>query len=317
MMIKEQLDNTIKETNFESLGKLERGKVRDNYFDDGRIIMITTDRISAFDHVVGTVPFKGQVLTQIAAFWFNMTKDIVRNHLTDVPDPNVMVVRKCEPLPVEVVVRAYLTGSAWRDYKAGKDISGIKLPAGLKKDQKFDKPIITPSTKAERGEHDMPISREEIIERGLVDEETWNKIEEIALKLFARGTEHAAKQGLILVDTKYEFGLLDGEIVLMDEIHTPDSSRYWYSDTYQELFEKGEEQRSLDKEHVREWLRQHGFSGDGSPPPLDAGIRIEAARRYIKVYEQITGRKFEFLKVPILDRIRKHLKDAGYLKEEE
>jgi phosphoribosylaminoimidazole-succinocarboxamide synthase len=316
MDVKEQLNNTLKETDFKGLGRLERGKVRDIYFADSRLTLIASDRISAFDVVVGTIPFKGQVLTQVAAFWFEMTKDIVSNHVLSVPDPNVTIVQRCEPLPVEVVVRAYLTGSAWRDYEKGKDISGIKLPSGMKRNQRFEKPIITPSTKADKGEHDMPISSEEIVKQELVSADDWKDIERISLEIFERGTTISAKNGLILVDTKYEFGKLDGRIILMDEIHTPDSSRYWHADSYEKLFEEGNDQKGLDKEHVRDWLRENGFSGDGEPPELSEEIRVEAAKRYIKVYEQLTGRELKLMKVPILHRIEVNLKEAGHLDDE-
>lgn len=311
---REGLNNTLDKTDLD-LGKRTQGKVRDIYEKDGRLIIITTDRISAFDHVLGTIPFKGQVLNQITQFWFGSTKDIVRNHVIEFPDPNVMVCRKAEPLPVEVVIRGYLTGSAWRDYEKKKEVSGIKLPEGLKKNQRFEKPLITPSTKAEQGEHDMPISREEIIEQGLVEKDLWEKIEKVTYELFKRGAKIAGKNGLILVDTKYEFGLLDGELILIDEIHTPDSSRYWYKNTYEDKFEKGEDPDPLDKEHVRNWLRdERGFSGDGEPPELSDEIRIEASEKYIKAFEQITGQQFSFIKSPILERIKINLKEQGYLK---
>ena len=237
--IKNNINNTIKETEFSSLGERYKGKVRDNYTDKAsqKRIIVVTDRISAFDVVLGTIPFKGQVLNQLAEFWFNETKDIAASHFLESPDSNVMIVTLCKPFPVEVIVRQYLTGSLWREYEKGEDNYGLGLPAGMKKDQKFDNVIITPSTKADEG-HDMPMKREDVIK--LVPEEKYAKMEETALKLFAMGSEVAASRSLILVDTKYEFGeTKDGEILVIDEIHTPDSSRYWIKESYNELFEKG------------------------------------------------------------------------------
>lgn len=310
-IIKKNLNNTLEETNFLGLGGRYKGKVRDNYIKDDRRIMITTDRISAFDRVLTTLPFKGQILNQLSVFWFEKTKDIVENPIIDVPDPNVMVVKQCKIIPVEMVVRAYLTGSAWRDYKAGKDISGISLPEGMKKNQKLDKLIVTPSTKAATG-HDEHIAKEELIAKGTVSEELYGQMEQAALKLFKKGTELAAKQGLILVDTKYEFGLLNNKLVVCDEMHTPDSSRYWYTDAYEQLFKEGKEQRMLDKEYVRIWLINQGFMGDGAIPKIPNEIKIEAMKRYIKAYEQITGQEFKVEDKPILKRIEENLRKKGY-----
>lgn len=314
--LSEQLQFTLSETNF-SLPNKYIGKVRDNYsLETGNRLIVTTDRISAFDRVLTTIPFKGQVLNQISAFWFDKTKDIVENHVIDVPDPNVMVVKNCKTFPIELVVRGYLTGSAWRDYNEGKDISGIFLPKGLKKHQKFDSPVVTPSTKAEFGAHDIHISREEIIGKKLVAKKDYEIMERYALALYKRGVEIAAKQGLILVDTKYEFGQYDGKIILVDEMHTPDSSRYWYANTYAERFEKGEEPQILDKEFLRQWLiTEKNFMGDGNIPEIPTEIKLEVARRYIKAFEEITGTT---LKVEenknLLERIEKNLKEKGYLK---
>jgi phosphoribosylaminoimidazole-succinocarboxamide synthase len=312
--IKQQIKYALEKTNF-ILGDKYQGKVRDNYSKGNRMIMITTDRISAFDHVLGTIPFKGQILNKMAVFWFDQTKDIVKNHIIDVPDPNVMVVEKCKGIPVEMVIRGYITGSLWRDYESGKrDMYGIRFKDGLKKDQKFPEPIITPSTKEEYGKHDMPISNKEIIARKLLTPEQLDKIEKIAVKLFKRGTEIAAKNGLILVDTKYEFGFDEKDnIVLMDEIHTPDSSRYWIKETYEELFREGKEQQILDKEHIRNWLRSQGFSGEGVPPKLSNEIKVELAIKYMKVYETITGELFIAETGDVLKRITKNLKDHSYL----
>jgi len=308
--IKKELANVIKETNFHGFGKLERGKVRDSYIQKNRRILIVTDRISAFDCILGTIPFKGQVLNQMAAFWFEHTSDIVSNHVLAVPDPNVMVVRECEQLPLEFIVRGYITGvtktSAWYNYERGvRNFCGNILPEGLKKDQKLEKPILTPTTKLEK--HDRPISRDEAIAEGLIDAATFDKAAEICFKLYNRGVEIAAERGLILVDTKYELGKINGELVVSDEVNTPDSSRYWFSDTYHKLFAEGKDQRKLDKEYVREWLVEHGFRGEGTPPQLSEEVMIEAARRYIEAYELITGHKFVVYDEPSLPRIEKNL----------
>jgi len=270
-----------------------------------------TDRISAFDCVLGTIPFKGQVLNQMAAFWFEKTADIAPNHVIDVPDPNVMVVRECEQLPIEFVVRGYITGvtktSAWYNYERGvRNFCGNTLPDGLRKDQKLDQPIVTPTTKLEK--HDRNISREEGIAEGLIDGETFDTAADICMKLYSFGVNHAAEQGLIFVDTKYEIGRLNGELIVSDEINTPDSSRYWYADTYEELFEAGKEQRKLDKEYVRTWLAAQGFLGDGEPPELTDELRIEASKRYIQAYEQITGREFIVSDQPVKERVALALK---------
>jgi len=311
--IKRQMSFILKSTHFPSLGERYKGKVRDNYIEGGKRTIITTDRISAFDVVLGEIPFKGQVLNKMTQFWFEQTKDIVDNHMISVPDPNVMVVQDCTALPVEMVVRGYLTGvtktSAWTNYQNGiRNFCGNKLPDGLKKDQKFDAPILTPTTKGDKGQHDRNVSPKEIIELGLLSEEEYDEMAKVSLALFKRGTEICAKQGIILVDTKYEFGKTkEGKIILIDEIHTPDSSRFWFADVYQELFDKGEEQRKIDKEFVRTWYAQQGYRGDGVPPPLTDEIRIEAAKRYIQAYELITGQTFTAENEDVSDRIKKNL----------
>lgn len=313
--IKEQMSNALEETNMEALGERYKGKVRDNYSKGNRMVMVTTDRISAFDVVLGTLPFKGQILNQMAVYWFDNTKDIVGNHIIDNPDPNVMVVKKCKGLPVEMVIRGYITGSLWRDYESGKrDIYGLKFEDDLKFNQKFPQPIITPTTKAEYGQHDEEITRQQIIDQGLVDEELYEKMEETALLLFKRGTEMAAKNGLILVDTKYEFGLDEnGELTLMDEIHTPDSSRYWFENEYSERFASGQEQKMLDKEHVRNWLKAQGFMGDGEPPELSEQIKIEAVQKYLEAFEKITGQEFQADVGDVKGRIERNLGEKGYM----
>jgi phosphoribosylaminoimidazole-succinocarboxamide synthase len=278
-----------------------------------RRVIVTTDRISAFDCILGTIPFKGQVLNQLAAFWFDKTKDLIPNHIISMPDPNIVVVKECEQLPLEFIVRGYITGvtktSAWYNYENGvRNLCGNILPDGLKKDQKFDAPIITPTTKHEK--HDRNVSREEAIAEGLIDGETFDAAAELCLKLYNYGAEYAATRGLIFVDTKYELGRIDGKLVVSDEVNTPDSSRYWYSDTYQELLDAGRPQRKLDKEYVREWLAEQGFIGDGEIPPLSDDVKVEAAKRYIKAYEQITGQEFTVTEEPIQDRVKRVLNEV-------
>ena len=276
------LDFTLERTDLPGLPEPTRGKVRDVYDLGDRLLIVTTDRISAFDVVLGTVPCKGQVLNTIAANWFEVTSDLVPNHVISVPDPCAMMVKKLRPLPVEVVIRRHLTGSLWRDYQAGRrDDYGFELPPGMRADQRFDEPILTPTTKAELGEHDTPISAVEIVENGQVAADVWQQVSRAAFALFERGEQEAQKRGLILVDTKYEFGLLHDQVVVMDEIHTPDSSRYWEAETYQELLESGRPQKMLDKENTRQWLLARGFSGDGEPPALTDQVRLDLARIYL------------------------------------
>ena len=273
------------------------GKVRDVYFlGDDLLCMVATDRISAFDVILPKgIPFKGQILNQIAAKFLNATRDIVPNWLLDTPDPMVSVGYKCQGYPVEMIVRGYLCGSAWRAYKSGvREICGVKLPDGMRENEKFPTPIITPTTKAEIGTHDEDISREQILARGLVPENEYKQIEHYALALFARGQEIAKQHGLILVDTKYEFGNYNGQVMLMDEVHTPDSSRYFYADGYEERFANGEPQRQLSKEFVREWLMDNGFQGkEGQQvPEMTTAIVNDITNRYIELYEGITGEPF-------------------------
>lgn len=312
-----ELKRPVQETNLTGLGRKETGKVRDSYLQPGKRILIVTDRISAFDCVLGTIPFKGQVLNQLAAFWFEQTRSVVPNHVIDIPDPNVMVVAECEQLPVEMVVRGYITGvtktSLWFNYQQGvRKYCGNILPEGLRKDQKLPEPIITPTTKLEV--HDRPVSRAEAIQEGLVTAETFDAAADISLRLFDYGQNFARRRGLILVDTKYELGRHGGELIISDEIHTPDSSRYWYANSYESLFADGKDQRKLDKEYVREWYVEHGFRGDGVPPAMPDEVRIEAAKRYIEAYETITGEEFKVTDEPAQSRIEKNLKAKGYLK---
>ena len=311
--LKQQLKYTLDKTDFK-IGKKYEGKVRDNYILDGKRIIITTDRISAFDRVLCSLPFKGQVLNQTAAFWFEKTRHIIPNHVIEVPDPNVLLAKECRLIPVEMVVRGYLTGvtttSAWYNYERGaRNFCGNMLPDGMKKDEKFRKPIITPSTKAEKGLHDESVSGDEIIKRGLVDEKVYRKMEKTALELYSFGNKYLSKNNLILVDTKYEFGLdKSGNLMLIDEMHTPDSSRFWIRDTYDEKFSRGQEPDKLDKEYVRQFLAKKGFVGDGKIPEIPDDIKIEAARRYIKAYDMITGKGFKEEVGDVKERIRKNLK---------
>jgi phosphoribosylaminoimidazole-succinocarboxamide synthase len=313
--LRAQLPHTLRQIDLPELGELYRGKVRDNYSRGDRIVMITTDRISAFDHVLGTIPFKGEVLSRLTAFWFDKVKDIAPTHLVDVPDPSVQVVKRAKPLPIEIVIRGYITGSLWRDYEADKaGAYGIAWPKGLRKDQKLDEPLITPSTKAEYGKHDEPISEQDILARKIVAPELWKDATAVARRLFRRGQEWAAKRGLILVDTKYEMGVAEGKLVVIDEIHTPDSSRYWIADGYADRFAGGREQEMLDKENIRQWLiKEHGFSGHGKPPPLTDDVRVMLARKYIDVFERLTGETFSSPVGPVADRIQRNLKAKGYL----
>ena len=281
---------------FKNQEKVYKGKVRDVYsIGDDLLVMIVSDRISAFDVVLPKgIPYKGQVLNQIASKFLDMTSDIVPNWKTATPDPMVTVGKKCETYKVEMVVRGYLTGHAWREYRDGKrTLCGVPMPDGMKENQKFESPIITPTTKADEG-HDEDISREHIISSGLVSEEEYTKLEEYTLKLFQRGTEFADKMGLILVDTKYEFGKKDGQIILIDEIHTPDSSRYFYKEGYQERLDKGENQKQLSKEFVRQWLIENGFQGkEGQKvPEMTPEFVNQVSERYIELFEKITGETF-------------------------
>lgn len=282
--------------NFPGQESVYHGKVRDVYDIDGTtLVMVATDRISAFDVVLPKgIPYKGQILNQIAAYFLDATADVVPNWKLAVPDPQVTVGYKCEGFRVEMIIRGYLTGSAWREYKAGcRELCGVKLPDGMRENEKFPEPIITPTTKADAG-HDENISKEEIIAQGLVSAEDYEVVEKYTRLLFERGSRMAAEKGLILVDTKYEFGKRDGKVILIDEIHTPDSSRYFYADGYEERFEKGEPQRQLSKEFVRQWLIEHGFMGKAGQtvPEMTDEFVDSVSKRYIELYEHITGEKF-------------------------
>jgi len=319
-IIKENLKNCLTETNFNDFGEAKKGKVRDTYDLGDKLALITTDRQSAFDRILASVPFKGQVLNQTSEFWFNQTRDIIGNHILALPDPNVTIAKKCKVFPVEVVIRGYITGttdtSAWVNYSKGvKNFCGNILPEGLKKNQKFEKPIMTPTTKAE--DHDESISSKEVIEKGLISKEKWSKIEKAAFDIFQKGTEIAAKNGLILVDTKYEFGEdSEGNVLLIDEVHTPDSSRYWITNSYEERFNKGEEPENIDKEFLRLWFSDNCDPyKDKTLPEAPEDLVIELSSRYIQLYEMITGKEFQFpdSSVPILERIEKNVKE--YLRD--
>lgn len=297
-LLRDLCERTLQRTDLEGLGRRIEGKVRDSYVGDGVRTIVVTDRVSCFDVVVGTIPLKGQVLNQIAAFWFDRTETVAPNHLISVPDPNVSVVREVEILPVEFVYRGYLTGvtstSIWTTYEGGgREYCGHHLPDGLSKHEKLPAPLLTPTTKAPKGEHDELTSRAEILARGIISEETFDAAARMAADLFAAGTAWAESRGLILVDTKYEIGLdAEGKLVVADEIHTPDSSRYWYADTYEQAMGQGRDPQALDKEYVRRWLVERGYRGGGDSPPLPDDVRCEAARRYIEAYERLTGTDF-------------------------
>lgn len=296
------------------LGPRLRGKVRDIYrrTRQGRRerILITTDRLSAFDRVLGLVPYKGQVLTQLSAFWFEQTADVIGNHLIDLPDPNVTVAYDCQALPVEVIVRGYITGvtqtALWYRYSLGeREIYGYTFPDGLQKNQALPEPIITPTTKGGPAGHDERLTCAEVVERGLLDRATWDQVQAAALEIFRRGQAVAAQAGLILVDTKYEFGRLpDGRVVLIDEVHTPDSSRFWVAASYDERLAAGQEPENFDKEFIRLWYAGRGYRGDGEPPAWDSELAVAASQRYQEVFEMLAGRAFEPAPYPAAGRIR-------------
>lgn len=306
----------LKTLDISSLGKKYQGKVRDYYKIDGKRILITTDRISAFDRVLGFIPYKGQVLNQLSEFWFKKTSDIVENHLILTPHPNVSVAKETKPYPVELVVRGYITGvtstSIWRAYEQGERvIYGIKFPDGLRKNQMLPKPVLTPTTKAEHGAHDEKLTHEEILEKRLVSEKILRQMEEVSLKLYKRGNDICRKRGLILVDTKYEFGESKGKLILIDEIHTPDSSRFWRADNYLTKFNKELEPENFDKEFFRLWYAKRDYRGDGEPPKMPVELQIKTALRYIKIYEMITGRKFVPEEYPLEKGIIEAIKEYG------
>jgi len=316
-LLARHLDLVLDEATLPELPNHYHGKVRDNYdLPDGRRIIIATDRLSAFDRNIAAIPFKGQVLTQIARFWFDQTAELCPNHVIEYPDPNVLVCRRLDILPVEVVVRDYLAGttatSIWSMYKAGhREIYGVRFPDGLRENEKLPQTIITPTTKARDGEHDAPITAEEILAQGLLTEAQWREVSERAFALFARGRDIAARRGLILVDTKYEFGLDPaGRILLGDEIHTPDSSRYWFAETYPRRFAAGEPPDSFDKDFLRRWVAARCDPYRDPIPPIPREVIAETARIYIGAFETITGESFAPSEpdLPVLDRIRANLR---------
>jgi phosphoribosylaminoimidazole-succinocarboxamide synthase len=289
-----QLPPPLTETHFHGLGTRYQGKVRDSYILGNKRLLIATDRLSAFDRIITTVPGKGQVLTSMAEYWFARTRDLAPNHLISVPDPSVMLVHDVAIIPVEVVVRGYLAGSAWRDYEAGRSVSGHNLPPGLSQFERLATPLITPFTKEAVGKHDQPISHSNLLASGLVSRENWEEICDLALKLFDLATREVEGRGLIFADTKYEFGLLDGRVVLADEIHTLDSSRFWVSESYEDNLRRGEAPEMLDKEPIRRWLIERGFMGEGEVPVIDDSYRSELRRHYADSARRITGRSFVF-----------------------
>ena len=303
----------LRETNFDFLGEKKTGKVRDIYIQPDRLVLITTDRHSSFDRIIAHIPWKGQVLNQISAWWFETTKDIVPNHVLAVPDPNVTVGKKMKMVPVEAVMRGYLTGvtdtSIWTRYSGGeREFGGLKLPDGMKKNEKLPHPVFDPTTKEEG--HDRVITQEQMVSEGLITKELMDKVRETATKLFLRGQEIAAKRGLILVDTKYEFGTDEGgTLVLIDEIHTPDSSRYWQIDGYDDAMAKGEQPKSFDKEFLRLWFKENCDPyKDATLPDAPMELVEELSRRYIQMYEQITGEKFVLGETPVIPRMERNLK---------
>lgn len=297
-LLRAQCARTLERTDLRRVGRREEGKVRDSYVSPGRRILVVSDRVSCFDRVVGTIPWKGQVLNQVAAFWLERTRDVAANHLVAVPDPNASVARECRALPVEFVMRAHLTGvtstSIWTAYARGdRSYCGHRLPEGLRRHEALPEPLLTPTTKAPKGGHDEPVSRAEVLARGLVPEEVFDRAAAVAHALFAEGRRFAATRGLVLADTKYELGLDErGSIVVIDEVHTPDSSRYWLREGFERAMREGGDPPALDKEYVRRWLVDQGYRGEGPSPPLPDDVRCEAARRYIEAYERVTGLAF-------------------------
>lgn len=316
-LLKDHLAQTLEHAELEGLGERYEGKVRDNYSRGDRRYIVVTDRISAFDRILGTIPFKGQVLNRLTAWWFEQTKNVAKNHLIGVPDPNVLECVECKPLPIELVVRAYITGSTstsmWTHYAAAQPgervvFCGHELPEGLAKNQRLERPLLTPATKAPKGEHDVSASREEILAKGGITAADFDGAAAIAMKLFAAGQKICADRGLILVDTKYEIGkTAAGELVVIDEIHTPDSSRFWMAGTYEERFASGLDPEPLDKDFVRRYYTALGYRGDGEAPPLPPEVRIGAAQRYVEAFERITGETFVPDTDPPLSRIAKNL----------
>lgn len=302
------IPDALNTADIDGLGDKISGKVRDIYTLPGKRVLIATDRVSAFDRILGLIPYRGQVLNQLSLWWFEQTADLVKNHVIASPDPNVTIGREAEALPVEVVVRGYITGvtgtSMWTMYEKGERTPyGIALPEGLRKNDALPEPVITPTTKAADGGHDERLTRDEIIEREIVSPALWEQIEDVAIAIFKRGQEIANQAGLILVDTKYEFGVIDGKLTLIDEIHTPDSSRYWTKDSY----ESADEPEHFDKEYLRLWFAARGYRGEGEPPKMPPEFIAQVAGRYITAYERLTGRTFEPGELPAAQRIARNV----------
>ena len=310
----QSLPNALAGVDLPFLGEKMHGKVRDIYTQGGELVLITTDRLSAFDRILGVVPYKGQVLNQLAAFWFEQTRTIIGNHLITVPDPNVTIARRCQPLPVEVVVRGYITGvtqtALWVRYSQGeRTIYGLDFPDGLQKNDPLPTPIITPTTKGGATGHDERITSAQVVAMGLATESQWTQICAAAVAVFQRGQAIARQAGLILVDTKYEFGVTPaGEVLLIDEVHTPDSSRFWLADSYAARHAAGQEPENFDKEFVRLYYAAQGYRGDGEPVPLPAELAVQAAQRYIRTYELLTGQPFVPAALPAAARIEQNLR---------
>lgn len=316
--INDALTSPLERVDLSEFGATQTGKVRDMCVVGDRRILVTTDRVSAFDRVLGTIPFKGQVLNQLSGWWFNQLSEVVSNHMISMPDPNVMVTHEAAPLPVEVIVRGYITGSTstslWTLYDQGVDRPyGLELPMGLKKNERLPTPVITPTTKAEAGEHDERLTSDEVVSKGLVEPELWQHIQSVALAIFAAGQAAADAAGLILVDTKYEFGMINGKLALIDEVHTPDSSRYWVKESYQNALDENRAPAQYDKEHLRLWLKGRGYSGDGVAPQLTDEIRAEVSQRYIDAFERLTQTEFVPGQLPPAQRVDQNIK--SYLKE--
>jgi phosphoribosylaminoimidazole-succinocarboxamide synthase len=313
------IPNALNETNLPFPGR-QSGKVRDWYeLPGGQRVLVTTDRLSAFDRILALVPFKGQVLNQLSAWWFEQTQDIIPNHMVSLPDPNASIVRVAEPFPVEVIVRGYITGvtstALWYRYSLGeRDIYGYRFPEGLQKNAFLSEPIITPTTKGGSTGHDERLTCAEVVEKGLLDAKTWDRVQAAALSIFKHGQDVARKAGLILVDTKYEFGrAADGSVVLIDEVHTPDSSRFWKANTYPARFSAGEDPDNFDKEFVRIAYAEKGYRGDGEIPIMPDELWVSAGERYIQIYEMLTGRTFQPGSYPIEKRLLVNLKNAGVI----
>lgn len=306
--LKEGLNSILDVTHLSGLGERYQGKVRDCYMKGDTRFLVTSDRLSCFDKNVTTIPFKGQVLNGITAKWFSMTNDIIENAVIDLPDPNVMVARNCELVPFEMIVRGYIAGSAWRSYAKGEMTSGVAFPEGLHEFQKLPSPVITPSTKATDGSHDLSVSEEYILSSGQVERKVWEGMKEAALALYDRGATFAQERGLILVDTKYEFGLFKGKLMIIDEIHTLDCSRYWIGSSYKERTEKGEAPEMLDKEPVRRWLISQGYMGEGAVPHFSDEYRLEISSHYIRSYELLLGEAFEPVLGDPSSRLEKNLR---------